>query len=591
MEPFLADPDVTIYCGDALDVLRELPDESVHMCCTSPPFYGLRDYGCDGQIGLEATPDQWVAALVQVFREVRRVLRADGTCWVEIGDSYAQGHGGSSTEGNYTMRKAARGPANAPAKGTFACSYCGWSTDSYTALVEHHKNEAGHSPGGADYQRRGSVRNVLPGYKPKDLIGAPWLLAEALKAPYYTGKIRDERDRVWLAAIIDGEGSISVNRLRASERNDRKRDSFGPYLRVHNTSEAIVQRCAQITGAGSVKVHDSRGRPCHVWAVYGNTAREILREVYPHLTAKQHEARLAYGCNAENGEKAWAGLKALHSGHVPELDCPTPPSMFEPGWYLRSEIIWAKPNPMPESVTDRPTQSHSRVFLLSKTARYFYDAEAIRESASENTHARYAVARETPKGREGHVGWDETTNGHVTHRNRRSVWTIATQPYPEAHFATWPTRLVEPMILAGTSERGVCRECGAPWERIVERGELIAQERARIRADEFHNGAHAKTGDPSSRWANRARDGVVPNHFRPAATTGWQPACNCQPERAESAELVPSIVLDPFGGSGTTAHVARKHGRKAILIELNPDYCRLAADRLAQQSLLAEGAA
>jgi DNA modification methylase len=449
---YLQDPDVTILQGDSLELLRGLPSGSVHMACTSPPFYGLRDYGTgaweggdpdcdhqkggepqlhvgsdgklgrnntnwdnrhgafgavcgkcgatrvDQQIGLEATPDEWVERLVGVFRELRRVLRDDGSLWLEIGDSYASGpYREGESEGRHTLN------------GRYG-----------------HVDNVGMS------QRRSPVP---AGRKPKDLIGAPWLLAFALRAD---------------------------------------------------------------------------------------------------------------------------------------------------GWYLRSEIIWAKPNPMPESVSDRPTQSHSRVFLLTKSPRYFYDAEAIREPqdptsgwAKQRANGKNTWEYNDTPERVAQTGQriESSTFGNPAGRNRRSVWTIPTQPYPEAHFATWPERLCEPMILAGTSERGVCPECGAPWERIVE---------GRGNGDAF-NGEAPDTGRPDGAHRRNPRGGQKEwNGYTPPHTSGWRPTC-----AHFDAKPVPATILDPFGGAGTTAVVARRLGRKAILLELNPDYCALAARRLQQQSLFA----
>ncbi len=467
-KPFLEDPDLTLYNGDALEVLRTLPDGSVQMCVTSPPFYGLRDYGTgswvggdldcdhirppradaaqrhggkqgnptgsppqikdpthygqtcgkcgasrvDQQIGLEETPEQWVEKLVAVFREVRRVLRSDGTCWVEVGDSY----GGIKTAGrNDTDRIGTPHPD--------ALS----SRDPVTAA-------------GSKYvDGMGDRRSYDSGYKPKDLIGAPWMLAFALRAD---------------------------------------------------------------------------------------------------------------------------------------------------GWYLRSDIVWSRPNPMPESVTDRPTKSHSYVFLLSKSARYYYDLEAIREpekgDGSVSVVQRQGGTQFDGNGKPvGAIRKYDTIKG----ANSRSVWQIATQPYPEAHFATYPEELVRRCILAGSSERGCCPECGAPWTREVERGELVAD------APGYKpRGNSSPDGLVQAGMGWRTGQGA-PNHHRERTTTGWHPSCDCH-ERlgvpgSHPAAPVPCAILDCFFGSGTTGLVARKHGRRTIGIELSSSYCELAARRLQQLSLLA----
>lgn len=314
---------IRIINCDVMEGLAQLADESVHCVVTSPPYWGLRDYGAEGQIGLEPRPDAFVAKMVEVFREVRRVLRNDGTLWLNLGDSYSRdpGKGGSGPNG----------------KGD-----------------------------------RANVRNGAAGLKPKDIVGIPWRVALALQSD---------------------------------------------------------------------------------------------------------------------------------------------------GWYLRSDIIWHKPNPMPESVTDRPTKSHEYVFLMSKSERYFYDADAIKEKAAYPNGANSPQSIASPYGqgftrnaaKVGDGRKDLRSDVESRHRasipggqsmqaepdgrrNKRSVWTIATAPFSEAHFATFPPELPE-----------LCIKAGCP---------------------------------------------------------------------------VGGTVLDPFSGAGTTALVADRLQRNAIGIELNPEYAAMSERRI-----------
>jgi DNA modification methylase len=395
VQPWLDDGDVQLYHGDALDVLRALPAGIAQTCVTSPPYWGLRDYNAPGQLGLEATPTQYVENMVNLFREVRRVLRDDGTLWLNLGDSYASS--GKSTPQDISER------------------------------YEDYHN------GRRNTRWEASVRAPTPdGLKPKDLVGIPWKVAFALQAD---------------------------------------------------------------------------------------------------------------------------------------------------GWFLRSDIIWSKPNPMPENVSDRPTKAHEYVFLFSKQPRYFYDADAIREASDwgrENNpewqHARaerngqkHPANRNALSG--GFTGWTPAAG-----RNRRSVWTIPTEPQPEAHFATYPQALVQPCILAGTSEHGECVECGAPWRRVVTapKYEPPVVEAGVRKVDESRQDKTRKLNGKSSEWKAAAQ----------RETTGWEPSCSC------AATTRPQLVLDPFVGSGTTALVARKHGRRCIGIDLSADYLAIAAKRTQQLSLL-----
>jgi DNA modification methylase len=391
---------IDIRIGDCRDVLRQMPADSVHCCVTSPPYFGLRDYGVAGQIGLEPTPDAFVAEMVAVFREVRRVLRDDGTCWLNLGDSYVTSP-----------------PGNKP----------GWE---------------------------GMKKSGLAGVK---------------------------------------EGSTYVDTLTTYSQGQRGKRDFG-----------------------TLKQKDLIGIP---W-------------------------RVAFALQAD-------------------------------GWYLRQDIIWAKPNPMPESVTDRCTKAHEYLFLLSKSPRYWYDADAIAEesSASDESKARYeygrydkgGIKRAERTGRPDHLTDSGGYLGAPT-RNRRSVWTVATQPFSEAHFATFPPALIEPCIMAGCPKQ-CCAKCGAPWDRQTEKTRTFESGSGRAgNMPVGKNGANLQGGGETG----DIRRGPVVH----TTTTGWQPSCAC------NADTVPGTVIDPFGGAGTTGLVADRLGRNAVLIELNPAYADMARNRI-----------
>ena len=261
--------------GDCLDILPTLEDESVQCVVTSPPYYGLRDYGNDNQIGLESTPEEYIAKVVAVFRGVWRVLRDDGVVWLNLGDSYA-GSGAKQT---------------------------GRNDEGAQDLARRFEKYGTGRPKASTQKNTRASAGGTPNLKPKDLIGIPWRVALALQAD---------------------------------------------------------------------------------------------------------------------------------------------------GWYLRSDIIWHKPNPMPESVTDRCTKSHEYVFMLTKSVRYYYDAEAVKEKGAEPHRKRGDAIGHTQR-KLASRPIDRTAKTSPT-RNRRTVWTIATQPYSGAHFAVMPPKLVEPCILAGSAE-------------------------------------------------------------------------------------------------------------------------------------------
>lgn len=248
-------------------------------------------------------------------------------------------------------------------------------------------------------------------------------------------------------------------------------------------------------------------------------------------------------------------------------------ALMEDGWICRSTIIWHKPNPMPESVTDRPTKSHEYIFLLSKSAKYYYDADAVREPFADERMGnpqgkgggkRYAINSGRNDAGALRTGvWER--GAKLGGRNRRSVWTVTTKPFRLAHFATFPEALIEPCILAGTSAKGECPKCGAAWVRVVERTRLkrteLPKDDPRHRPNTY-NGAYADI------------NGKGDAGYTETKTLGWEPQCAC------GLDPVPQIVLDPFSGAGTTGVVAKKNGRRYIGIELNPEYLEMARERI-----------
>ncbi len=400
----------TVHVGDALAVLRTLPDASVHTCVTSPPYWNLRDYNVDGQIGLEASVDDWTRVLVAVFDEVRRVLRPDGTLWLNVGDAYV--NGGTGNQGS-TGAMADRSVVQARRK-------------------RNGKNECGGAVGGL---------------RPKQRLGLPHRLVFALQAA---------------------------------------------------------------------------------------------------------------------------------------------------GWWWRDEIIWHKRAPMPESTRDRSTQSHEFLFLLTKQPRYFFDQEGWKEPVAGTAHPR--TDGRTPRGWDTGPGAHQQKRGRyarspkslnardafgglITKRNRRSVWSLTSEPFRDAHFATFPTALVEPCIAAGTSADGCCASCGAPRRRVTQKGrvDLDHQRACGGDANGLYHGQATK-GFESARAENASEvKARILAGMRERVTVGWAPTCK---RGCPGDATVPCLVLDPFAGSGTTGVVAVRRGRDFVGIELNPSYAEMARRRI-----------
>jgi len=468
IKPYYQDNYCTQFAGHVLNVLLELEPESVQCVVTSPPYWGLRDYGLEpqiwddpggcehewgnqylgdtrtcnqeqkrwahnphpndqipphvkvsqgvfclhcnawrGSLGLEPTPELYIQHLVQVFREVRRVLRKDGTVFLNLGDSYASQP--ASTGISFRRDRA--------------------------AVVPRGRN--------------------LDGLKPKDLCMIPARVALALQAD---------------------------------------------------------------------------------------------------------------------------------------------------GWWLRSDIIWAKPNPMPESVTDRPTTSHEHVFLLTKSQKYFYDQDAAREKNSQGSIERFGLTEgigQTKKWntsqnkRDGRTDGTKGTEGFRDHvpigRNLRSVWTIATQPFPKAHFATFPEKLVETCIKAGTSQKGCCPECRAPWVRVVEK----AIKPHPNRWSKIPNAPGNYEIDKGC-YQNKGTSDSLGMAIE-SKTLGWKVSCHCIGKEAITTDgkrkrfafdPIPCTVLDPFSGRGTVLVVAKRMFRKSIGIDLKAEYHEMSAGELREGVLV-----
>lgn len=558
---------VQILRGDCRELLKTLPSDSVHCCVTSPPYWGLRSYLPDGhpekhlEIGGEPTLEAWVQTMVEVFREVRRVLRPDGTLWLNLGDAYA----GQRAPGGITP-SARRDDEPIPRSD-----------------------------------------RAVAGLKPKDMMGQPWRVAFALQQPYYTGQIKNEADRVWLAAIIDGEGCFFIHKRKAgtaahskftradgSEANySRTADTYGAGLEICNTNLAIIQRVQAVAGAGtttsqSPAQNNRRKQTIYRWRVGPNEAKRIAQECYPHLVGKQHQARLLFACpsSGEAGAAAHQAMMDLHNGIPTSVDYPPPPSLFEPGWYLRQECIWSKSNPMPESVRDRCTKAHEHVFLLAKSERYFYDFDAMQEPTTGGANPRTA-GNKTHKHTAAYESGDEkmrTKGGLLGYDERQAAKRAARQPQVKG----WATEgKHDAQAWARNEAQGKYRGNGVGFghgtdkdarqrERVAGVNPKASQDAAGSKQNESFSeaisGELVDTRNPRTVW-------TIPTHgFKGAHFATFPPALA---ERCITAGCPEGgTVLDPFGGSGTVGMVADRQHKSAILIDLDERNVPMATERI-----------
>ena len=482
--------------GDCIEKMKELPAESVHCVITSPPYWALRDYGVEGQLGLEKTPEEYVQRMVEVFREVKRVIREDGTLWLNLGSSYASGD-----------MQPNRSHDDALAYGTDGTKpQCSLETGCACSCHDDGHQVEKRSGGNAGINQQPSRSELPHGKKDRDTEPADSVskVSDALPhdAQVSTKRASWRRDR-----------AVCVPRARASVSPSRPNSS---------SCDAPKSSC---NSCSNTTMFNHRFKP---------------KDMIP---------------------IPWMVAMALRAD----------------GWYLRADIIWSKPNPMPESVTDRPTKAHEYLFLLAKSADYFFDQEAVKEPSVDKES--FGGMRKRPQYIKGYPKEMGENNFHKLEgktyptRNIRSVWNISTHPFSGAHFATFPEKLVEPCIKAGTSEKGVCGKCGRPWVRQVERIGQTTTEKARER------GYSEKRGDGGKLVTNNLDyAGGHGNNVRPSKTVGWKPSCSC------NADPVPATALDPFSGSGTVGVVALKHGRNFIGIELNEKYVAMARRRVGEVS-------
>lgn len=325
-----------------------------------------------------------------------------------------------------------------------------------------------------------------------------------------------------------------------------------------------VKRVLRNDGACWVNLGDT-----YVTSPPGNNGKHNPDSLGDGAYRRRQERQLGHG---ENMDAIYQKPKDLKMKDLAAIPWRVALALQADGWYLRSDIIWHKTNPMPESIKDRPTKAHEYVFLLSKNERYYFDQEAIRESSVRPGDIQ------TFGGAKSRAGNDPRNNGREDNnrqwgkdfetsetRNKRSVWSISSQPYPSAHFATFPEKLITPMVLASTSEYGCCSSCGNPWQRVVEK---VKGENSSYNGSSFTKGKTRQAREHLAKVGEQERTAAT-------VTTGWEPTCQC------GAGIAPAIILDPFAGSGTTLQVAIKHRRQAIGFDNNETYATdLVADRL-----------
>lgn len=508
----------SVEVADCRDFLRQLPDGCVHCCVSSPPYFALRSYlGADDpskplEIGSEPTPEAFVQTMVEVYREVRRVLRDDGIAWLNLGDSFSSQGGGGA--GGNTART-----------------------------------------GRAHQQRNIRPNGHYDGLKPLDLIGIPWQVAFALRDDGWYLRC----DMVWAKRAPMPE---SV----AGWRWERCRVKVKAGNQIGSGKQAANRLTAGFNERYAVAAEE-----------HGGTHRAV---------------------GSFKDERSEAGKLLSSAERAQYIDCPGCPKCSANDGLILRRGAW------------RPTRAHEYVFQLTKSPTYFADQDAVRTQIADSTLERDSYSRIVPTGSKSHVpdtrdhsglhpqysvSHDHETPSNPAGANPRDVWwdeldygnmtdmlELSSEPSRVEHFASFPTKLVEPLIKVSTSDRGVCPACGAQWARVVRRSaayEAVIQEQ-KATSDRWETDRRKQAMAIGNGFGG-GPSGITPE----IETLGWRPTCSCHP-----ADPVPALVLDMFAGTATTLLVARRLGRRAIGCDLSPKYVALGERRLREDQPLFNGA-
>ena len=587
--------------GDALTVLKTLPSESINCTVTSPPYWGLRDYGTKpiiwddnpdckhewvehikkpiggkgskganvgankndfsnmrdhnvvtnfckkcgawkGSLGLEPTFELYIKHLCDIFDETQRVLRKDGTLWVNLGDSYST-VSGSMGKGKWEQPKYKSCDSQMPEKIKTELPSKSLTLIPFRFAIEM-------------VNRGWILRNVIIWHKPncmpssaKDRFTVDFeYLFFFVKSKEKSTDIKEwlpnrlkPEEASWLAAMIDTEGTIGT---RYSKYTKNRRGSIAPYITVNNSCKALVDKCYQLTKLGTIRKDTAKTNfDMWRWEVTHNRAISIIGEVYPYLIQKKEQAKVAIALQktnfrrgspkgSNNGsvrltkeewqikESYWRMMKQLNQKEIKSSELPEP----NLNRYSGCEKYWFEQQFEPHTTLDD---------LTRRTNKYWSDDIADGGTGKQN------------KGRDRREFYGQQG------RNKRTVWTIPTKPYPEAHFAVYPAELIRTCIKAGCPKE-VCKKCGKAREKVFE---VINRtpKKEDCSTKQYAKSTHGNEGE-------RVDKGYTD--------------CGC------NAGFRPGVVLDPFAGSGTTLEEAIRQGKNYIGIELKDDYIDLINKRL-----------